>query len=57
MGETIVELFSDLEDPGIERNKLHKLIDIIVISISAVICGTDGWEDIEEFGLSKKRVV
>ncbi|MBP0031228.1 MAG: ISAs1 family transposase, partial [Roseofilum sp. Guam] len=31
----------------------HKLKDIIVISILAIISGAEGWEDIENYGLSK----
>jgi len=44
---TIADHFSDLEDPRIERQKHHHLIDIITISICAVICGADTWVDIE----------
>src|SRR5262249_21721764 len=33
----------------------HKLVDIILIGICAVLCGAEGWEDIEEFGQSKER--
>jgi len=33
--------FSDLEDPRIDRTKLHKLLDIVVIAICAVISGAD----------------
>ncbi len=50
---TISEHFSNIEDPRRERRKLHKLIDILTISICAVICGADTWEDIELFGNSK----
>jgi hypothetical protein len=50
----IIDHFSDLEDPRIERNKLHKLIDILTIAICAVICNADTWEDIEEFAKSKE---
>ncbi len=47
----IIELyFSDLEDPRIDRTKLHKLLDILIIAICAVIAGADNWEDVEEFG-------
>ncbi|GAA6618972.1 ISAs1 family transposase [Scytonema sp. NUACC26] len=52
---TIAEHFSNIDDPRIERRKLHKLIDIITISICAVICGADTWEDIELFGESKQE--
>jgi predicted transposase YbfD/YdcC len=47
--------FEKIEDPRIERTKLHKLIDIIVIAICAVICGAEDWVAIEEFGKSKEK--
>ncbi len=50
---TIAEYFVDIDDPRIERSKLHKLTDIITIAICAVICGADTWEDIEIFGDAK----
>ena len=40
-------------DPRKERTKEHKLIDIISIAICAVICGAEGWVDIELYGNSK----
>jgi predicted transposase YbfD/YdcC len=46
--------FGSLEDPRIDRTRLHDLMDIIVISICAVICGGDGWEDIAKYGRAKK---
>lgn len=45
--------FSKVKDPRIDRGKEHKLIDIISISILAVICGAEGWVDIENFGKGK----
>lgn len=52
---TIEQHFSDLEDPRVERTKLHKLTDILVIAICAIICGAEGWEDIEAFGEAKQE--
>ena len=49
----IEEHFGRVQDPRIERSKEHKLIDIISIAICAVICGAEGWVDIENFGKSK----
>ena len=51
---SFIEYFGDLEDPR-EDNKRHKLIDIIVVTICAVICGADKWEDIETFGKAKEK--
>jgi predicted transposase YbfD/YdcC len=51
--EAIEEHFSKVSDPRIDRTKEHKLIDMIAIAICAVICGAEGWTDIENFGNSK----
>jgi len=47
---TIEQHFGMLKDPRIDRTKLHKLLDKLVIAICAVICGADGWNDVEAFG-------
>ena len=49
----ITEYFSGVEDPR-WHNRRHKLLDILVIAICAVICGADSWEDIELFGKAKE---
>jgi hypothetical protein len=51
--EAIEEHFSKVVDPRVDRTKEHTLIDMIVIAIFAVICGAEGWTDIENFGNSK----
>ncbi|MCC3487266.1 ISAs1 family transposase, partial [Microcoleus sp. PH2017_14_LAR_D_A] len=50
---TIADHFYDLEDPRVERTRHHQLIDIITLSICAVICGADTWVDIESYGRAK----
>jgi predicted transposase YbfD/YdcC len=52
---SIAEHFGSIQDIRIERGKKHKLIDIITISICAVVCGADGWEDIELYGITRKK--
>jgi len=52
--EAIEEHFSKVTDPRKDRTKDHKLIDIIAIAICGVICGAEGWVDIENFGKSKE---
>lgn len=51
---SISEYFGQLEDPRIERNKLHPLLNIIVIALCAVICGAENWVDVELYGNLKK---
>lgn len=50
---SIQEHFSPLEDPRIDRNKLHELMDILILVVCAVSAGAAGWEAIEEFGKEK----
>jgi predicted transposase YbfD/YdcC len=47
-------IFAQVEDPRVERTKLHRLRDIIIIAICGVICGAEGWVEIEEFGKAKE---
>jgi hypothetical protein len=51
---SIVEHFEELVDPRIERQKQHKLLDIIVIAICAVLCGANDWVAVETFGKAKE---
>ena len=52
-GSGIIAHFSKLEDPRIDRKKLHKLLDIIVIAVCSVISGAESWEDMELYGEAK----
>jgi hypothetical protein len=48
-----IEHFSELNDPRIERHKRHALMDILVLTVCALISGAEGWEAIESCGRSK----
>jgi predicted transposase YbfD/YdcC len=52
---SILEHFANLPDPRVERTRRHELLDIIVIAICAVICACESWEDIAEYGQSKRN--
>jgi hypothetical protein len=47
--------FGDVEDPRIERGKEHKLLDIIGLTICAVVAGADGFTAIERFGKARTQ--
>jgi predicted transposase YbfD/YdcC len=51
----IVEYFSNVPDPRMDRRKVHSLMDIMVISVCAVLCGAEGWQDIRDFGEAKEE--
>ena len=52
---TISDYFGEIKDPRIERTKRHKLIDIVTITICAVISGADTFVEIEEYGNAKHK--
>ncbi len=45
--------FASLTDKRMERKRKHNLMNILVITICAVICGADGWTDVEVYGKAK----
>ncbi len=45
--------FSKLSDPRSQRNQLYSVDEILFVTLCAVICGAEGWGDIEDFGKSK----
>ena len=50
----IIEHFSTLEDPRRDHpNKLHKLIDIIVITLCAILAKSETWEEIADYAEEK----
>ena len=46
----LIEQLSIISDPRQEWKVGHKLTDILLLTICAVIAGAEGWEDIEDFG-------
>ena len=42
--------FGSLHDPRINRKKQHNLLDIIILSILAVLCSANGYEEIVDYG-------
>lgn len=50
---SLIISFQDLPDPRVEGRCDHKLIDIIVITVCAVIAGAENWVDVQSFGEAK----
>ena len=49
----LVTCFSELDDPRCAGKIEHRLMDIMVIAVCAVIAGADSWQDIALYGRSK----
>lgn len=47
--------FENIEDPRIERKKLHGLDTIFSLTIIAVLCGIKSWEQIALFGRLRQK--
>ena len=52
---SLICIVKDIDDPRIDRTKLHRLSDILFIVICAMICGFTGWEQFELFALYRVR--
>jgi len=52
--KTLQSIFEAIEDPRVDRTKLHQLLDIIIIAILGVLCGAEGWVEIASFGKTKE---
>lgn len=50
---SLVECMSVFEYPRVDRTKIHDLQDILVLSVLAVLCSADDWEDIELFAKTR----
>jgi len=51
--EKFIESFSDMPDPRVVGRTDHSLLDILVLTVCAVLCGADDWEAVEVFGEAK----
>lgn len=49
----LTKYFSTLDDPRIERQKLHSFPDILLIVFCGAIWGAESWRDFVDFGESK----
>ena len=48
-----IDHFSVIEDPRKDINVKHDFLDVLFLTVSAVISGAEGWQDIEDFGRDK----
>jgi predicted transposase YbfD/YdcC len=51
---SISEHFATLTDPRTARGREHRLIDILTITLCAVICGADDWVAVATYGETKE---
>jgi predicted transposase YbfD/YdcC len=50
---SLLHHFADLDDPRTDHTKLHHLLDIIALTLCAVVSGAEAWTEVENYGLEK----
>lgn len=50
----IGQYVATVDDPRMDRTKAHAFRDSIIIAMCAVICGADGWVEVEACGKTKQ---
>jgi hypothetical protein len=51
---TLIEHFSAIPDPRVERTREHRLVDLLVIAVCTLLCGGESFYDMEDFGRAKR---
>jgi predicted transposase YbfD/YdcC len=52
---TLTAHFAALDDPRVERTRLHPLLSIVTIALCGVLCGASSWDEIAEFGEGREE--
>jgi len=52
---SLVAHFRRIPDPRVRRTRRHALVDVLVITLCAVICSADDWVSIAQFGRAKRK--
>lgn len=53
MEEGFLDFFNSLDDPRSNRNRLYTMSAIFLCTLSAAICGAEGWQGVEDVGKAK----
>ncbi|QTE40646.1 transposase family protein [Mucilaginibacter rubeus] len=54
MTTSLHDHFRWIPDPRTGNNKKHNLLEVIILSVLAVVCGAESWYEMEEFGKEKE---
>ena len=49
----LFSICKQINDPRIDRKRVHSVDAIVYISMAAVICGAESWYEVEDFGNAK----
>jgi hypothetical protein len=49
----MVDAFATVHDPRVDRRRLHRLTEILVVAMLAIINGATAWSDMEAFATTR----
>lgn len=52
---SLIEQLQQLPDPRVQGRCEHELVDVLVIALCCLLCGGEGFNDMEDFGKAKRR--
>ena len=52
---SLLTYFQILPDPRVARTREHRLIDLLVIAVCTLLCGGEGFNDMEDFGWAREE--
>jgi predicted transposase YbfD/YdcC len=53
--KSLIEHFSTLTDPRVNRTKEHPLVNVLIIGVCTLLCGGQSFNDMEDFGHAKRQ--
>jgi predicted transposase YbfD/YdcC len=51
----LIEGLQQLPDPRVTARTEHDLVDVLVIALCCLLCGGEGFNDMEDFGMAKRK--
>lgn len=52
---SLIEQLQQLPDPRVRGRCEHDLVDVLVIGLCCLLCGGEGFNDMEDFGMAKRK--
>jgi predicted transposase YbfD/YdcC len=52
---SLIEQLQHLPDPRVKERCEHDLVDVLVIALCCLLCGGEGFNDMEDFGMAKRK--
>lgn len=53
----LIQHLKEIEDPRIERNKLHLLTDVLMIALCAALSGAEDYDEFSKYGKEKQSLM